>query len=196
MQAIFRLSVFRRPEATSVLVSFSSVTQLLTRPASPRSAPIFRFFGAQPQSDDEDSSGGVSTGFDSADFDISSTSANSTVSEPSWDQSYREKVDKALFGKEKKDVKGNRDGEHANRAKSLAKALLQAALQRPDDEEEEEEAVRIDGMVVKEEDQMSLSVGIVGAPNAGKSALTNYMVGLSYLLFILCEHVFCLMLIR
>ncbi|XP_031475087.1 GTP-binding protein ERG [Nymphaea colorata] len=177
MQAIFRLSVLRRPEVTSVLVSFSSVTQLLTRPASPRSAPIFRFFGAQPQSDDEDSSGGVSTGFDSADFDISSTSANSTVSEPSWDQTYREKVDKALFGKEKKDVKGNRDGEHANRAKSLAKALLQAALQRPDDEEEEEEAVRIDGMVVKEEDQMSLSVGIVGAPNAGKSALTNYMVG-------------------
>lgn len=32
-------------------------------------------------------------------------------------------------------------------------------------------------MVVKEEDQRSLSVGIVGAPNAGKSSLTNFMVG-------------------
>ncbi|CAN6463264.1 unnamed protein product [Victoria cruziana] len=177
MQALFRLSALRRPETTGVLISFSSVIQLLTRPDSSRSGPIFRFFGAQPQSDVEDPCGGVSTGFDSADFDISSTSDNITAGQPLWDQTYREKVDKSLFGKEKKGVKGKRDGEHANGAKSLAKALLQAALQRPDEEEEEEEAVRIDGMVVKEEDQMSLSVGIVGAPNAGKSALTNYMVG-------------------
>ncbi|ONK72010.1 uncharacterized protein A4U43_C04F14710 [Asparagus officinalis] len=32
-------------------------------------------------------------------------------------------------------------------------------------------------MRVKQEDQQSLSVGIIGAPNAGKSSLTNFMVG-------------------
>lgn len=51
--------------------------------------------------------------------------------------------------------------------RALAKALLEAAIGGPDEEEEE----------VKEEDQKSLSVGIIGAPNAGKSSLTNYMVG-------------------
>ena len=55
----------------------------------------------------------------------------------------------------------------------LAKALLEAALEAPDDDDEEED----EDLVVKEEDQKSLSVGIIGAPNAGKSALTNYMVG-------------------
>ncbi|KAL8508644.1 hypothetical protein ACS0TY_019043 [Phlomoides rotata] len=32
-------------------------------------------------------------------------------------------------------------------------------------------------MEIKEEDQKSLAVGIIGAPNAGKSSLTNFMVG-------------------
>lgn len=52
----------------------------------------------------------------------------------------------------------------------LAKALLAAALGAPDDEDDEEEKA------VREEDQKSLAVGIIGAPNAGKSALTNHMV--------------------
>lgn len=53
--------------------------------------------------------------------------------------------------------------------RALAKALLEAALAAEDEDND-------DDLVVKEEDQKSLSVGIVGAPNAGKSALTNYMV--------------------
>lgn len=56
------------------------------------------------------------------------------------------------------------------RATRLARALLEAALEPPDDAEEE-------NMAVKEEDQQSLSVGVIGAPNAGKSSLTNFMVG-------------------
>ena len=50
------------------------------------------------------------------------------------------------------------------------KALLEAALSPPDAEDDDEE------MAVREEDQKSLAVGIIGAPNAGKSALTNFMV--------------------
>ncbi|XP_071719897.1 GTP-binding protein ERG-like [Rutidosis leptorrhynchoides] len=42
----------------------------------------------------------------------------------------------------------------------LSKTLLEAAVAE----------------IVKEEDQLSLSVGIIGAPNAGKYALTNFMV--------------------
>lgn len=53
----------------------------------------------------------------------------------------------------------------------MALALLDAALEPPDEDEDE------DAGEVREEDQMSLSVGIVGAPNAGKSLLTNTMVG-------------------
>jgi 50S ribosomal subunit-associated GTPase HflX len=62
------------------------------------------------------------------------------------------------------------------RRRLLAKALLEAALERPDEEEGEE---------VREEDQKSLSVGIIGAPNAGKSALTNFMVWFRFFFFLI-----------
>ncbi|PPS10570.1 hypothetical protein GOBAR_AA10072 [Gossypium barbadense] len=45
-----------------------------------------------------------------------------------------------------------------------------ASLEGPDEDADQDQEV-------KEEDQKSLSVGIIGAPNAGKSALTNFMVG-------------------
>lgn len=66
-----------------------------------------------------------------------------------------------------------KEEEDERRRRVLAKALLEAALERGDEEEDEEEEE-----VVKEEDQKSVTVGIIGAPNAGKSALTNYLVGL------------------
>ncbi|OVA12742.1 Zinc/iron permease [Macleaya cordata] len=44
-----------------------------------------------------------------------------------------------------------------------------AALEKPAD-------VEVEDMFVKEEDQKSMSVAIIGAPNAGKSALTNFHV--------------------
>lgn len=57
------------------------------------------------------------------------------------------------------------------RSREVALALLEAALEPPDEDVDEGPGE------VREEDQMSLSVGIVGAPNAGKSSLTNTMVG-------------------
>jgi GTPase len=60
--------------------------------------------------------------------------------------------------------------EERERTTMLARSLLEAALEPPDVVEEGKD------MVVREEDQMSLSVGIIGAPNAGKSSMTNFMV--------------------
>lgn len=61
------------------------------------------------------------------------------------------------------------DAVEEERSREVALALLEAALEPPDDD--------LGPGEVREEDQMSLSVGIVGAPNAGKSSLTNTMVG-------------------
>jgi GTPase len=60
--------------------------------------------------------------------------------------------------------------EERERTTRLARSLLEAALEPLDVVEEGKD------MVVREEDQMSLSVGIIGAPNAGKSSMTNFMV--------------------
>lgn len=92
--------------------------------------------------------------------------------ESNWDEKYRERADRVVFGKESRKAEmrvlaeEEEKEEEERKRRLLAKAMLQAALER--DEEEEEE--------VNEEDQKSLAVGIIGPPNAGKSALTNYMV--------------------
>ncbi|KAK4347659.1 hypothetical protein RND71_033998 [Anisodus tanguticus] len=91
-----------------------------------------------------------------------------------WDEKYRESVKSKVFGEDPSEIKGSsrmliKEEEKRRRAALLARTLLEAALERPDEEEGKEDEV------VKEEDQMSLSVGIIGAPNAGKSSLTNYM---------------------
>ncbi|CAD6247021.1 unnamed protein product [Miscanthus lutarioriparius] len=85
-----------------------------------------------------------------------------------FDPSLRARADEALFGKRLGGAAVEEEEE--DRSRDVALALLDAAMEPPDEDEE-------DFGEVREEDQMSLSVGIVGAPNAGKSSLTNTMVG-------------------
>ena len=59
------------------------------------------------------------------------------------------------------------------RARAQAMGLLQAAL---DDADEDFASEGGEGLAVREEDQKSLRVGVVGSPNAGKSTLTNHLV--------------------
>ncbi|KAK1393652.1 GTP-binding protein ERG [Heracleum sosnowskyi] len=93
-----------------------------------------------------------------------------------WNERFRERADEKIFGKKVEERRGSkaveREEQKRRRAAILARSLLEAALEKGDEEDEE-----VDCLSVKEEDQKSLSVGIIGAPNAGKSALTNFMVG-------------------
>jgi predicted GTPase len=84
-----------------------------------------------------------------------------------FDPSLRARADEALFGKGMGAAAVEEEDE--DRSRDVALALLDAAMEPPDEDVE-------DFGEVREEDQMSLSVGIVGAPNAGKSSLTNTMV--------------------
>lgn len=149
---------------------------------SPLNLP--RFYSAQLEqqtslvnSTSEDENGdGV---FDSSQFAIPSLdnldSTENIKQEVTWDEKFRDRADEKLFGK-KIDIKSSskaveREEQKRRRAAILARTLLEAALEKGDEEDEE-----VDCLSVKEEDQKSLSVGIIGAPNAGKSALTNFMV--------------------
>ncbi|PON42266.1 GTP-binding protein Era [Parasponia andersonii] len=142
-----------------------------------------RFYAAQPQEDDpthnpnfSDPENGSDSVFDSAHFALPSFGSDANAkARPTWDKRYREKADQVIFGEETQKGKlKSTEEEEEKRRRMLAKALLEAALEKADDEEEDEDE---EDLVVKEEYQKSLSVGIVGAPNAGKSSLTNYMVG-------------------
>lgn len=117
--------------------------------------------------------------------DEAETQTPAANKESTWDEKYRRKANISIFGeeheklvKDKKSKKKSRSErmmeleEKRRRAAILSKALLDAAVAATDDDEEEDA-----NEVVKVEDQLSLSVGIIGAPNAGKSALTNFMVG-------------------
>ncbi|KAF7147075.1 hypothetical protein RHSIM_Rhsim03G0048600 [Rhododendron simsii] len=137
---------------------------------------LYRLYSAQPHQNDSvaatsDDESGENT-FDSTQYTLPNKGFDSITSNPTWDEKYREKADRAVFGEETNVRNLVKEEERKRRAAALARALLEAALDRPDEEEEEEEE---GDLVVKEEDQKSLSVGIIGAPNAGKSALTNYM---------------------
>ncbi|GAV69235.1 MMR_HSR1 domain-containing protein/KH_2 domain-containing protein [Cephalotus follicularis] len=140
-------------------------------------ALVQRFlYSAQPQQSDnetETESESTDSVFDSTHYTIP-TNPNIQRLEPNWDEKYRERADKVIFGKDnqgKKLMGFFQEDEEEKRRRVLAKALLQAALDGADDEDE------VDEGEVKEEDQKSLSVGIIGAPNAGKSSLTNHMIG-------------------
>ncbi|KAM7524731.1 hypothetical protein LguiA_014633 [Lonicera macranthoides] len=152
-----------------------SVRTLTPKP-SLNSPFLSRFFSAQPQQENNyDNSDSV---FDSSQFELPNLDSEPQTSiQPTWDNKYREKANKKIFGGEQtlgqKSLRVlEKEEDKRRRAAILAKALLEAALDNDEEEEEEEE-----DLVVEEEDQRSLSVGIIGAPNAGKSALTNYMVG-------------------
>lgn len=148
--------------------------------------PLFshRCYSAQPEQDDSnhnptfsDTENAPDSVFDSSQFTIpnmdSCTKTEShSPAESTWDKKYRARADKLIFGEESEGVKYKiMEEEEERRRRVLAKALLEAALETADDQEEDDERT------VKEEDQKSLAVGIIGAPNAGKSALTNFMVG-------------------
>ncbi|XP_045806523.1 GTP-binding protein ERG [Trifolium pratense] len=141
----------------------------------PNHTTIFRaFFSAEPLTPEPDSqpSNSDST-FDSSHYEIP---ISNDPPKPTWNEGVRNRVE-GIFGDEvSSEAKRKfKDEEYERKRKALAKALLEAALNKEEEDDNDDEET--DGGVVKEEDQKSLSVGIIGAPNAGKSALTNYMVG-------------------
>ncbi|KAL9324869.1 hypothetical protein ACSQ67_005514 [Phaseolus vulgaris] len=139
--------------------------------SAPRT-PTPLFFSAQPHRDHPTTSADSDAAFDSSHYALDTDPGPKP--KPTWDDKYRARADRLVFGEE--GPKGKlrlKEEEDERRRMVLAKALLEAAMEK---EEEEEGAEGANG-VVKEEEQKSLSVGIIGAPNAGKSALTNFMVG-------------------
>ncbi|CAA2994235.1 GTP-binding ERG [Olea europaea subsp. europaea] len=150
------------------------------------SALLRRFYSAQPQHDESsvtaitDEYDDASSVFDSSHYDLdlnlnrgNSSDDSGSERKSTWDDKYRDTVRSKVFGEDVKHLRMlKKEEDKKKRAAILAKSLLEAALEQPDEEEEEG-----DLREVKEEDQKSLSVGIIGAPNAGKSALTNCMVG-------------------
>ena len=161
---------------------------IINPPTRRRVLLLCRYYTAQPQ---EEGSSSLSSDenndsvFDSSHYSLPTMpilvdSDAETCRKPTWEAKYREKANKAIFGEEEEEeihlqsstILDKEQEKRRRAATTLAKALLEAALQQPDQDEDEDGSV----VVVKEEDQKSLSVGIIGAPNAGKSALTNYMV--------------------
>ncbi|CAG7901487.1 unnamed protein product [Brassica rapa] len=120
-----------------------------------------RSYSAQANLDEPTSVNGDSV-FDSSQYSIEDP-VKKPKQQPNWEKGYRERVERELFPQEKQ------SSEEKDRSRILAKALLEAALESADDELGDGE--------VREEDQKSLNVGIIGPPNAGKSSLTNFMVG-------------------
>lgn len=168
------------------LRALQTLTAFSSKPSKkPPLNPSFprRFYAAQPQEDDpsplnpafSDADNASDSVFDSSHFALPSSGSDAKPPQPTWDKKYRAKADEVIFGKQTQKGKlGINFEEQAEieekKRRALAKALLEAALAAEDEDND-------DDLVVREEDQKSLSVGIVGAPNAGKSALTNYMVG-------------------
>ncbi|PKI71206.1 hypothetical protein CRG98_008381 [Punica granatum] len=166
------------------LRALRALTALARNPSSAAAATFSRrFYSAQPQAELSPSTSPASSDsegydddavFNSSHFPLPGGSSDiQTPPQPTWDEKYRRLADKVI-SEEETPQKGRLrilEEEEKNRQRMLARALLGAALEPPDYEEAEGE------MVVKEEDQKSLAVGIIGSPNAGKSALTNYLVG-------------------
>lgn len=164
---------------------FSSIaTALSSNPQKPctRSAYFHRFYSAEPQADDpsppnpEEFDAASDAVFDSSHFDVlnqdySGGNSSDTSNEKStWDAKYRDRVNSKVFGEDISHFRVlQREEEKKKKAGRRASEFLEAAL---DEELGKDAEVR----EIKEEDQKSLAVGIIGAPNAGKSSLTNFMV--------------------
>ncbi|KAL5230652.1 hypothetical protein ABZP36_029428 [Zizania latifolia] len=132
---------------------------------------------AAASSDSDSAAAAPEADFDSSEFSLPPSLEPSKERNPvsalrklRFDPSLRARADEALFGKER-DVRGLDEAVEEERSREVALALLEAALEPPDEDDD------VGPGEIREEDQMSLSVGIVGAPNAGKSSLTNTMVG-------------------
>ncbi|KAL8513256.1 hypothetical protein ACS0TY_019458 [Phlomoides rotata] len=99
------------------------------------------------------------------------TNRTDTSNEKStWDEKYKDRVNSKVFGEDVSNFRVFQREEEKKKAGMRASEFLEAAL----DQELGKDA---EVMEIKEEDQKSLAVGIIGAPNAGKSSLTNFMVG-------------------
>lgn len=180
-------------KSLTALRALSALTGIPSSAAAAAAAATtfsYRFYSAQPQADLSSSTAPGSSDsdaydndavFDSSHFTLPGASPDTkTLPQPTWDEKYRSRADKLLFGEEipqKGRLRISVD-EEENRQRVLARALLEAAIEAADDED----------MTVKEEDQKSLAVGIIGAPNAGKSALTNCLVRLSHKYELLCAY--------
>ncbi|CAH8382096.1 unnamed protein product [Eruca vesicaria subsp. sativa] len=155
-----------------ILISISRTTATTSR-CKPHSF-LRRLYSAQPNLDEPASLNGDSA-FDSSQYSVPEDPLKKPK-QPNWDKGYRERVQRELFPEDKGKLKSpeesseeDEEDSEIDRSRMLAKALLEAALESADDELGEGE--------VREEDQKSLNVGIIGPPNAGKSSLTNFMVG-------------------
>ncbi|XP_006659933.2 GTP-binding protein ERG [Oryza brachyantha] len=168
-----------RPLRAVVLSPFPTPLRAL----STASASSTSSSSAAASSSDSDSAAAAAADFDSSEFALPPSGPASQARNPvsalrklRFDPSLRARADEALFGKEGDGRGGGGGGmveavEEEERSREVALALLEAALEPPDEDDD------VGPGEVREEDQMSLSVGIVGAPNAGKSSLTNTMVG-------------------
>ncbi|KAK4759687.1 hypothetical protein SAY87_022818 [Trapa incisa] len=166
------------------LAALRALSALVRIPSSAATTSFSRrLYSAQSQADLSSSTTTASSDseaydnddvYDSSHFTLPGAAPDAkTLPQTTWDEKYRTRADKLLFGEDttKRGSLRTSVDEEDNRQRLLARALLEAAVEAVDHEDAEE------GMTVKEEDQKSLSVGIIGAPNAGKSALTNYLVG-------------------
>ncbi|CAN8290531.1 unnamed protein product [Cochlearia groenlandica] len=169
-----------------------SITQTKKTTKNPRSisrlpnAFLRRFYTAEPNLDEPISVDGENpisgSVYDSNQYTIPDKDPLKRPKRFNWDKGYRARVEQELFPKETQKAKSKtldqvetsdeedeEEEEDSDRSRILAKALLEAALESADEELGEGE--------VREEDQKSLNVGIIGPPNAGKSSFTNFMVG-------------------
>lgn len=169
-------------KAVRYLRTLTSITAACPQKRLTSPAFFSRLYSAQPQHDDplppknEEFDGPHDAVFDSSHFDDlnlnpkAGNDIDSSNEKPTWDEKYRDRVKSEVFGEDVSHFRVfQREEEKKKKAGMLSKALLEAALDDGEDANAEEREVT-------EEDQKSLSVGIIGAPNAGKSALTNCMV--------------------